>query len=95
MTRPLPASPLLALGQIDSMTSLRNRLLRDSDWASMDYSVELRTPLVDAFLLQRLQSWLRSFSDWPNKTLLTEALTNPLPCSIVKRKKTGFGIPSE
>jgi len=94
MTGPLPSNSLLALGQIDSMSYLRNQLLRDSDWASMYHSVELRTPLVDTFLLQRLQPLLRSFSHWPNKALLTEALTNPLPRSIVKRKKTGFGIPS-
>jgi asparagine synthase (glutamine-hydrolysing) len=94
MTGPLPASPLLALGQIESMTYLRNQLLRDSDWGSMDHSVELRTPLVDAFLLQQVQPWLQSFSDWPSKKLLTEALTKPLPHSIVKRKNTGFGIPS-
>jgi asparagine synthase (glutamine-hydrolysing) len=93
MAGPVPEDSKLALGQIESMTYLRNQLLRDSDWASMDHSVELRTPLVDAFLLQQVQPWLQSFSDWPNKKLLTEALTNPLPHSIVKRKKTGFGIP--
>src|SRR5438105_1268434 len=40
MTGPLPDNSLLALGQIDSMSYLRNQLLRDSDWASMDQSVE-------------------------------------------------------
>ena len=93
MTGPLPASPLLALGQIESMTYLRNQLLRDSDWASMDHSVELRTPLVDACLLQQVQRCLQSFSDWPDKILLAKAPTKPLPHSTVKRKKTGFGIP--
>ncbi len=93
MTGPLPASSPLALGQIESMTYLRNQLLRDSDWASMDHSVELRTPLVDAFLLQQVQRCLQSFSDWPGKTLLAKAPTKPLPHSIVQRKKTGFGIP--
>src|SRR5882762_10496075 len=93
MTGPLPASPLLALGQIESMTYLRNQLLRDSDWASMDHSVELRTPLVDAYLLQQVQRCLQSFSDWPDKILLAKAPTKPLPHSIVKRKKTGFGFP--
>jgi asparagine synthase (glutamine-hydrolysing) len=93
MTGPLPDNSLLALGQIESMSYLRNQLLRDSDWASMDHSVELRTPLVDAFLIQQVQPWLQSFSDWPNKKLLSEALTKPLPHSIVRRKKTGFGIP--
>ena len=29
---------------------MRNQLLRDSDWASMDHSLELRVPLVDVAL---------------------------------------------
>ena len=50
----LAADLRLALSQIESSTYLRNQLLRDSDWASMDHSVELRTPLVDAWLLRDL-----------------------------------------
>src|ERR1035441_2856022 len=33
---------------------MRNQLLRDTDWASMDHSLEVRTPLVDATLLREL-----------------------------------------
>lgn len=93
MTGPLPSNSQLALGQIESMSYLRNQLLRDSDWASMAHSVELRTPLVDAFLLKQVQPWLKSFSEWPNKKLLAQAPTKQLPRLIVQRKKTGFGIP--
>ncbi|MFT3755242.1 MAG: asparagine synthase (glutamine-hydrolyzing) [Pseudoxanthomonas sp.] len=93
MTGSLPADPRLALGQIESMTYLRNQLLRDSDWASMDHSVELRTPLVDAYLLDRMRPLLGNFSRFPGKTLLAEAPATPLPQSIIKRRKTGFGIP--
>jgi asparagine synthase (glutamine-hydrolysing) len=66
MTGPLPDDSMLAIGQIDSMIFLRNRLLRDSDWASMDHSVELRTPLVDAYLLEQVQSLLPQFAKFPN-----------------------------
>jgi asparagine synthase (glutamine-hydrolysing) len=93
MTGVLPRDPRLALGQIESMTYMRNQLLRDSDWASMDHSVELRTPLVDAHLLQQLQPLLGNFSRFPNKRLLANAPAKPLPESIIQRKKTGFGIP--
>ena len=48
-----PFDGKLAFGQIESTTYLRNQLLRDSDWASMDHSVELRTPLADAYPLSR------------------------------------------
>ncbi len=93
MTGPLPRDPTLALAQIESMTYLRNQLLRDSDWASMDHSVELRTPLVDAHLLHQLQPLLSSVPRFLNKSLLAEAPTKPLPRAIIKRPKTGFGIP--
>lgn len=93
MTGPLPADPRLALGQLESMTYLRNQLLRDSDWASMAHGVELRTPLVDAYLLQQLQPLLGNFHRFPNKRLLAQAPRNPLPEAIITRRKTGFGIP--
>ena len=93
MSGALPPDGKLALGQIESTTYLRNQLLRDSDWASMDHSVELRTPLVDAHLLASLQAVLPSFSRHPGKRLLAEAPENPLPRAIIERRKTGFGIP--
>jgi asparagine synthase (glutamine-hydrolysing) len=85
----------LAVGQIESTTYMRNQLLRDSDWASMDHSVELRTPLVDAWLLRDLQPLLGAFKQFPNKRLLAEAPVNPLPEDLITRRKTGFGIPVE
>jgi asparagine synthase (glutamine-hydrolysing) len=93
MTGQLAMSAPLAVGQIESMTYLRNQLLRDSDWASMDHSVELRTPLVDAHLLAALQSALPSFDQYSNKRLLAEAPDRPLRREIIERPKTGFGIP--
>lgn len=93
MTGALPENPRLALSQIESSTYLRNQLLRDSDWASMDHSVELRTPLVDAWLLRELQPALAAFQRFPNKRLLAEAPARPLPPALIARPKTGFGIP--
>jgi asparagine synthase (glutamine-hydrolysing) len=85
---------VLSLAQIESTTYLRNQLLRDSDWASMDHSVELRTPLVDAHLLANLTPVLAQFRRFPGKSLLANAPERPLPDSIVSRRKTGFGIPA-
>lgn len=93
MSGPLPEDPALALAQIESSTYLRNQLLRDSDWASMDHSVELRTPLVDAHLLRQLQPLLPTFVRFPGKILLAEAPVKALPREILGRRKTGFGIP--
>jgi asparagine synthase (glutamine-hydrolysing) len=93
MSGELARDPMLALAQIESTTYLRNQLLRDSDWASMDRSVELRTPLVDAHLLENLTPLLAQFHRFPGKSLLANAPQKPLPASIVRRRKTGFGIP--
>ena len=89
----LPADPLAAVGQLESMAYLRNQLLRDSDWASMDHSVELRTPLVDAWLLRELMPAIRSFGRLKGKHLLASSPTIPLKQNIIGRVKTGFGIP--
>ena len=93
MSGELPSDGKLALGQIESTTYLRNQLLRDSDWASMDHGVELRTPLVDAHLLASLQNVLPSFDQYPKKILLAKAPKMPLSRDIIERRKTGFGIP--
>jgi len=95
MAGTLPQDPMAAVGQLESKVYLRNQLLRDSDWASMDHSVELRTPLVDAWLLRDLAPLLRCFARVSGKTLLANSPASPLPLAIVNRHKTGFGIPVE
>jgi asparagine synthase (glutamine-hydrolysing) len=89
----LPSDSMAAVGQIESMTYLRNQLLRDGDWASMAHSVELRSPLVDAWLLRDLMPVLRSFGTFKGKSLLAASPSLPLGISYVGRTKTGFGIP--
>jgi len=93
ISNPIPENSKCALSLIESVTYLRNQLLRDSDWASMAHSVELRTPLVDSFLLKQLTPYLNSFSDFPNKALLTQSTNHKLPDYILNRKKTGFNVP--
>ncbi|MCX7166536.1 MAG: asparagine synthase (glutamine-hydrolyzing) [Rhodocyclales bacterium] len=82
-----------AIGLLESTHYLRNQLLRDSDWASMGHSLELRTPLVDAKLLETLGPYLSMFSGGAGKVLLARALSKPLPDSIINRRKTGFSLP--
>lgn len=93
MTGPLARDPMLAIGQIESCVYLRNQLLRDSDWASMGHSVELRTPLVDAHLLAQLEPWLPAFRHYPGKSLLASTPERPMSAAVLSRRKTGFGIP--
>lgn len=89
----LPQDNHLAVGQMESMCYLRNQLLRDSDWASMDHGVELRTPLVDAWLLRDLMPVMQAFSKYADKNLLSGAPRTILPAAILQRKKTGFTTP--
>lgn len=78
---------------LDSTLYLRNQLLRDSDWASMAHSLELRTPLTDAVLLDAVQSIHTHFARGHGKQLLAQSLERPLPEKILSRPKSGFSVP--
>jgi asparagine synthase (glutamine-hydrolysing) len=81
------------VGLLESTLYLRNQLLRDSDWASMAHSLELRTPLVDACLLAALGPCCAAFEAGRGKSMLAQSPANSLPRVIVDRPKSGFGIP--
>ena len=87
----LPSDPQLALSLIESTLYLRNQLLRDSDWASMAHSVELRTPLVDSWLLRDVMQVGTAILRFPRKALLSSAAA--LPSAVSDRRKTGFDTP--
>lgn len=82
-----------AVGLLESTLYLRNQLLRDSDWASMGHSLELRTPLVDAALLETLGPYVSGFAGGAGKAILAQSPKKPLPESIINRPKTGFSLP--
>ncbi len=82
-----------AVGLLESTHYLRNQLLRDSDWASMGHSLELRTPLVDAKLLEALGPYVSGFADGAGKTMLARSPQKPLPDAVINRPKTGFSLP--
>jgi asparagine synthase (glutamine-hydrolysing) len=85
--------PVGAVGLLESTHYLRNQLLRDSDWASMAHSLELRTPLVDATLLRALGPYVPSFANGVGKGMLARSPERPLPQTVIKRAKTGFNLP--
>lgn len=82
-----------AVGLLESIHYLRNQLLRDSDWASMAHSLELRTPLVDAKLLAALGPWVEFFANGAGKAMLARSPGKALPEWVVKRRKSGFTLP--
>jgi asparagine synthase (glutamine-hydrolysing) len=84
-----------AVGLLESTMYLRNQLLRDSDWASMAHSLELRTPLVDTTLLQSMGPLMSLFGGRTGKSLLAKSVPNALPALVRNRPKTGFSLPME
>jgi asparagine synthase (glutamine-hydrolysing) len=85
-------SPFLKISALELSFYMRNQLLRDTDWASMDHSIEVRTPLVDVQLLRDLAPLLAGHTP-PTKRDLALAPISQLPSSILNRPKTGFSIP--
>jgi asparagine synthase (glutamine-hydrolysing) len=82
-----------AVALLETTTYLKNQLLRDSDWASMAHSLELRTPLVDARLLAALGPHLARFRHGRGKRWLARCPEPALDAAIVARPKSGFGLP--
>jgi asparagine synthase (glutamine-hydrolysing) len=78
---------------MESSQYMRNQLLRDSDWASMASSVELRVPLVDAQLLRRLAAGGFQPARRLGKSALVRRLAPELPEALWRRPKTGFYVP--
>jgi len=81
------------IGLLESTYYLRNQLIRDSDWASMAHSLELRTPLVDVTLLETLGPYVSGFKNGAGKAMLASSPEKSLPEFIINRPKTGFSLP--
>ncbi len=93
MLQPDPGSDHGRVAVLESSAYMRNQLLRDSDWASMAHSIELRVPLVDATLVSRLGPLMPASAPGPAKTALALAPSLPLPQSLIVRPKSGFETP--
>jgi asparagine synthase (glutamine-hydrolysing) len=71
---------------------MRNQLLRDSDWAGMAHSLEIRVPFTDIELMHRVGPWIASGQP-PTKADMANTPRHALPEAIKNRAKTGFTIP--
>ena len=85
-------SPHLQVAALETSWYMKNQLLRDSDWASMAHSVELRVPLVDIDLF-RTVTGLISAGHLVSKRDMALTPAVALPDVILNRQKTGFSIP--
>jgi asparagine synthase (glutamine-hydrolysing) len=87
--------PWRTVSLLEMQTYMGWRLLRDTDAMSMAHSLEVRVPFVDHEVVEFVSGlppgWERRWG-YP-KRLLTAALTDILPPSIVARGKQGFALP--
>lgn len=86
-------NPYRKISAFEMCWYMRNQLLRDTDWAGMAHSIEVRTPLVDLELLRNVAPFLGGKSS-PGKTDMASTPLNPLPHEVTERRKTGFSIPT-
>jgi asparagine synthase (glutamine-hydrolysing) len=94
----LKPEPRTAWGKVAALESslyLRNQLLRDTDWASMAHSLEVRVPFVDVSLLQEVATDFAGLPPAAGKRVLAAAPSTAVPDQIVTRAKTGFSTPIE
>jgi asparagine synthase (glutamine-hydrolysing) len=85
--------PWVAVHCMETAQYMRNQLLRDADWASMASSVELRVPLVDAWLTRRLAGHGFAPARELGKAALVRRIAPELPAALFDRPKAGFYIP--
>jgi asparagine synthase (glutamine-hydrolysing) len=85
-------NPRLKVSALEMNWYMRNQLLRDSDWAGMGHSVEIRVPFVD-FDLLRAMAPLLAGKHPPSKRDMAQSAISHLPSSLLERPKTGFQVP--
>ncbi|MEA2163277.1 MAG: hypothetical protein QOK37_1404 [Thermoanaerobaculia bacterium] len=90
---PDPGTPFARVMALESSLLLRSQLLRDIDWASMAHSIEVRVPLVDAFLLRQIAPAILANGGRNAKDLLAASPRQALPAAILQRRKSGFTVP--
>jgi asparagine synthase (glutamine-hydrolysing) len=84
-------SPTMKVAALELCWYMRNQLLRDSDWAGMAHSVEIRVPFVDIPLFRAVARVLGKHGIV--KTAVARAPVHPLPRPLLEKRKTGFSIP--
>jgi asparagine synthase (glutamine-hydrolysing) len=91
--QPRPKRAFSKVATLESTLYMRNQLLRDTDWASMAHSIEIRVPLVDSMLLWRTARHLTPGRMPVDKTLVASSPSIALPPFVANRAKTGFMTP--
>jgi asparagine synthase (glutamine-hydrolysing) len=85
-------SPAAIVSFLELTRYMRNQLLRDSDWAGMAHSLEIRVPLVDVELARQIARHRKGGNAYTKRDV-SEAAHPALPQALVSRPKTGFSVP--
>jgi asparagine synthase (glutamine-hydrolysing) len=85
-------SARLKVSALELSWYMRHQLLRDSDWAGMAHSLEIRVPFVDVQLLKQIAPLLASRHP-PTKHDMASSPAQRLPLQVLARPKTGFSVP--
>jgi asparagine synthase (glutamine-hydrolysing) len=85
-------NPRLKVSALEMNWYMRHQLLRDSDWAGMGHSVEIRVPFVDVDLLRAIGPLLAGKHP-PTKRDMAASASGLITPEILNRRKTGFQIP--
>ena len=92
-----PLDPINRVSYLESRCYMLNTLLRDSDAMSMAHGLEIRVPLLDHRVAEKLfhlpGKW--KIDKRTPKPLLVGSVTGLLPDEIVHRPKHGFTLPFE
>jgi len=82
----------LSVSALEICWYMRNQLLRDSDWAGMAHSLEIRVPLVDWSLLGAAAPVIAAHPDLTKREVVAAAAPI-LPSELFARPKSGFSVP--
>jgi asparagine synthase (glutamine-hydrolysing) len=97
VSRAMRLDPINRVSYLESRCYMLNTLLRDTDVMSMAHGLEVRVPLIDHRLAEKLIAvpgrW--KIDRQTPKPLLVGALRGALPDSVVHRPKRGFTLPFE
>jgi asparagine synthase (glutamine-hydrolysing) len=80
------------ISSLEMQWYMRCQLLRDSDWAGMAHSLEIRVPFVDVPFVRTVLSAIVGRQP-PTKLDITNRLPTAVPETILHRAKTGFLAP--
>ena len=89
--------PINRVSYLESRCYMLNTLLRDADVMSMAHGLELRVPLIDHQIADKLLAMPGAWKldGHVPKPSLVGALKGALPSEIVYRKKQSFALPFE